>query len=402
MYLRKRKQLTALLAAACIALSATGCANDNAASSGTRDAEVISETSTASAETQAPESGSAPDVSADTITIIDHAGNEVTLPREIHRIAVGNIYPLPSVLSVFFDSAEKIVAMPQQSMAAAQNSLLGELYPEILHADTGFIDGTSINLEELIALDPDVVFYSADSTENTEALMNSGIPAVAVSASKWDYDAVETLHNWIALLGQIFPENEKSALCDEYSLKMQDLINERTANLTEEQRKNVFFLFQYSDANITTSGKHFFGQFWANAIGAKNVGAEMENKNSAAVSMEQIYAWNPDIIFVTNYTTATPADLYENKIGNYDWSAVNAVKNQRVYKMPLGMYRSYTAGIDTPVTLLWLAKAAYPDLFEDIDITAETQKYYKDIFGIELTAEQANQIFAPSADASAY
>lgn len=402
MYLRKRKQLTALLAAACIALSATGCANDNAASSGTRDAEVISETSTASAETQSPESGSAPDVSADTITIIDHAGNEVTLPREIHRIAVGNIYPLPSVLSVFFDSAEKIVAMPQQSMAAAQNSLLGELYPEILHADTGFIDGTSINLEELIALDPDVVFYSADSTENTEALMNSGIPAVAVSASKWDYDAVETLHNWIALLGQIFPENEKSALCDEYSLKMQDLINERTANLTEEQRKNVFFLFQYSDANITTSGKHFFGQFWANAIGAKNVGAEMENKNSAAVSMEQIYAWNPDIIFVTNYTTATPADLYENKIGNYDWSAVNAVKNQRVYKMPLGMYRSYTAGIDTPVTLLWLAKAAYPDLFEDIDITAETQKYYKDIFGIELTAEQANQIFAPSADASAY
>ena len=115
--------------------------------------------------------------------------------------------------------------------------------------------------------------------------------------------------------------------------------------------------------------------------------------------MEQIYGWNPELIFVTNFTTAYPEDLYNNTVGTYDWSPVDAVINQRVFKTPLGMYRSYTPGVDTPVTLLWLAKTAYPELFEDVDITVETKKYYKEVFGIELTDDQAASIFAPAANA---
>ena len=37
-------------------------------------------------------------------TIIDHAGNEVTLPEEINRIVVTDTLPLPSVLSLYLDS----------------------------------------------------------------------------------------------------------------------------------------------------------------------------------------------------------------------------------------------------------------------------------------------------------
>ena len=57
--------------------------------------------------------------------------------------------------------------------------------------------------------------------------------------------------------------------------------------------------------------------------------------------------------------------------------------------------RAYTAGVDTPITLLWLAKATYPERFEDIDITAKTKEYYGDVFGITLTDEQSARIFAP-------
>ena len=95
-------------------------------------------------------------------------------------------------------------------------------------------------------------------------------------------------------------------------------------------------------------------------------------------------------------------DLLNNTVGNYDWSEVDAVKNGKVYKMPLGMYRSYTCGVDTPVTLLWMAKTVYPELFADIDITAETRAYYREVFGIELTDDQANGIFDPSSAASAF
>lgn len=346
-------------------------------------------------------SGGTGDDKSGTITVTDHAGNEVTVPRDINRIVVCDIYPLPSVLAVFFDSAEKIVGMAQPSMTAAQNSLLSELYPEILNASTGFIDGTTVNVEELLKLEPDVVFYGG-TQEIGEALKNAGIPAVSVSAGKWDYDAIETLNNWILLLSQMFPQNDRYDKVKSYSANVYDRVQERVKDLSAADRERVFFLFQYNDSTITTSGKHFFGQWWADAVGAVNVGEVMESDNSTAVSMEQIYDWNPDRILITNFNASQPADLLNNTVGNWDWSPVSAVQTGQINKMPLGMYRSYTCGVDTPVTLIWMAKTVYPELFADFDITVETKNYYKDVFGIELTDEQANRIFNPSSMASAF
>lgn len=336
-----------------------------------------------------------------TITVVDHSDNTVTVPAKVERVAVCDILPLPSVLAVFFDSAEKIVGMTETSMSAAENGLLGQLYPEILNADTGFINGTEVNIEELMALNPDVVFYSASSPQLGQQLTEAGFAAVAVSASKWDYDCIETLQNWFALLGQIFPENDKTETVQEYSQKAYDRVRERVAGLSDAERERVFFLFKYSENAILTSGSHFFGNWWAESVGAVNVAGELEVDNQAEVNLEQVYAWNPDMILVTNFTSALPEDLYGNTVGSYDWSGVSAVQKQQVYKMPLGMYRSYTPGVDTPVTLLWLAKTVYPELFSDIDITQETKDYYRTVFGVELTDQQAESIFAPVSGAAA-
>ena len=338
-------------------------------------------------------------VSGNTRTIVDHADVEVTLPENVERIVVCDILPLPSVLSVFFNSADKIVGMSGTSMSAAENSLLGQLYPEILDAETGFIDGSTVNTEELLKLRPDVVFYNASRTELGDQLRRAGFPAVAISVNKWDYDCIETLNQWIALLSEIFPENDKSEIVRTYSEKVYDMVQERVSTIPAEEREEALFLYQYSDANLQTSGKRFFGQWWADAIGVKNVAEELTTDNSVTVNMEQVYAWDPELIFITNFTTANADDLYHNTVGSYDWSAIDAVLDQRVYKMPLGMYRSYTPGVDTPVTLLWMAKTAYPDLFADIDIIAETKIYYAQVFGIDLTDDQAASIFTPTAEA---
>ena len=335
------------------------------------------------------------------ITVTDQAGSTVEVPRRIDRIAVVGIYPLPSVLAVFFNSAKKIVAMPEQSMTAAKNSLLGQLYPEILNAQTGCVSGDQVNTEELLKLNPDVVFYSASDAAIGEALKNAGFTAVALSVNKWGYNCLETLDNWISLLSEIFPENDKAAIVKDRGEKIYNLVQERVKNLTDAQKARVFVLFQYSDTNMLSSGKNFFGQWWCDAIGAVNVAEELEKENGVTVNMEQVYAWNPDVILVTNFTKTQPDDLYNNTVGSDDWSGVKAVQGKRVYKMPLGLYRSYTPGADTPITLLWLAKTVYPDLFSDIDVTAEAQSYYKDVFGVDLTAAQIESIFAPTSAAGA-
>ena len=336
-----------------------------------------------------------PENNTDTITIVDHGNNTVTVPRDIKRVVVCDIFPLPSVLTVFFDSADKLIGIAPTSMAAAKNGLLSELYPEILNAKTDFMTGNQVNTEELAKLQPDVVFYSANNTKQGETLRTAGFNAVGISANNWGYNAIETLNQWIALLSQMFPDNNRADIVKSYSEQIFNMVKERTSGIDNNDKARVFFLFQYNDSSILTSGKQFFGEWWAEAIGAVNVAEELEKDNSVAVNLEQIYNWNPGVVFITNFTSAQPDDLYENKIGTYDWSGIDAVVNRQVYKMPLGMYRSYTPGVDTPITMLWLAKAVYPELFSDIDITAQAVEYYKTVFGVELTREQVDSIFAP-------
>ena len=50
-----------------------------------------------------------------THVVTDHLGIEVEVPYQIDRIAVCDIYPVPSVLAVFFDSADKIVECPNRA-----------------------------------------------------------------------------------------------------------------------------------------------------------------------------------------------------------------------------------------------------------------------------------------------
>ena len=393
------KKSLSFICAMIFVLTAAGCGNTDSTSSQTESSSFsVSESSSSSESSEASSeevSSASEETQGEYHTVVDHAGNEVEVPYDIERIAVADIYPLPSVLSVFFDSAEKIVGMAPASMTAAQNSLLSELYPEILNADTSFTDGTTINVEELIKLDPDVVFYGASNPEIGEQLKNAGIPGIAISVNKWDYNAIETLDNWISLISEMFPDNDKTELVSDYSNEVYDEIQQRVADMTDEERARVFFLFQYSDTTIATSGQNFFGQWWADAIGAVNVAQELTTDNANQVSMEQIYGWNPDTILITNFNQATPDDLFNNTIGSYDWSEIDAIKLGQVYKMPLGMYRSYTPGVDTPITLYWLAKTVYPELFEDIDVTEKTIDYYDSVFGVQLTEEQAESIFTP-------
>lgn len=383
------KAIGLLLAVALVAISVIGCTADPVGQSASEDAAPSEADQNTGTEDETGDQGAR--------TVTDHAGHEVVLPESINRVVVCDIYPLPSILTVFFDSAEKLVGIAKPSMAAAKSSLLGELYPEILEAETGFIDGTTVNIEELLKLEPDLVFVNAGNKDLYEAVVGAGLTAFGISAGKWGYDALETLNQWVLTLDQIFEGNSKYEVVDAYGKQVQALIDERLQDETSDER--VMFLFQYTAEQILVNGNPSFGSWWSSAIGLPNVVTEKTEANSLPVGMEQIYEWDPTVIFVTNFTTATADDLYGNTVGEFDWSSVSAVKNKRVYKMPLGMYRSYTSGVDSPIALLWLAKAAYPEKFEDVDITEYTKEYYESVFGVKLTDEQADSIFDPDPNA---
>jgi iron complex transport system substrate-binding protein len=336
-----------------------------------------------------------------TVTITDHADREVEVPTNPKRVAVLGIYPLPSMLTVYLDSCDSIVAMEPGSMNAAKNGILSQLYPNITNITTDIMDGDDVNIESLLALKPDVVFYNASDTQDLEKLENAGLTAVAFSATKWKFNCTETFNEWMNLLDQIYPEHagNREELIKKYSTDTYNRIQDTVKNVEEKQK--VLFLFQYDENAMITSSSKFFGQWWCDAVGAVNVAQDVPaEKTNAVITMEQVYEWDPDVIVITNFTQAKPDDLYNNAIGSDDWSNVSAVKNKRVYKMPLGTYRTYTPSVDSPMTLEWLAQAVYPELFKDMDVKADVKEYYQNLFGVTLTDEQVDQMYTPNASAS--
>lgn len=336
-----------------------------------------------------------------TVTITDHADREVEVPTNPKRVAVLGIYPLPSMLTVYLDSCDSIVAMEPGSMNAAKNGILSQLYPDITNITTDIMDGDDVNIESLLALKPDVVFYNASDTQDLEKLENAGLTAVAFSATKWKFNCTETFNEWMNLLDQIYPEHagNREELIKKYSTDTYNKIQDTVKNVEEKQK--VLFLFQYDENTMITSSSKFFGQWWCDSVGAVNVAQDVPaEKTNAVITMEQVYEWDPDVIVITNFTQAKPDDLYNNAIGSDDWSNVSAVKNKRVYKMPLGTYRTYTPSVDSPMTLEWLAQAVYPELFKDMDVKADVKEYYQNLFGVTLTDEQVDQMYTPNASAS--
>ena len=101
--------------------------------------------------------------------------------------------------------------------------------------------------------------------------------------------------------------------------------------------------------------------------------------------------WNPDIIYIGNFGPCNPQEILNNEIEGQDWSSISAVKNNRVYKVPLGGFRWTPPNQESPLMWKWLAEIQHPDLF-DYDLRQDMKDFYSEFYGYDLSEEQVDEI----------
>ena len=333
----------------------------------------------------------------ETRTIVDQVGHTVVLPKEVNRVVIASVWPLASAYCLMFGT-DKLVGLDPAIISAAENSMLIKVAPDIVKIESGFSKNGSLNAEELLKLKPDVVLYATGVMEDYDIATQAGIPAVGFSLSVKDFNAVETIFTWMDLLAEVMGTSYDTSEYIEYADKMQKMIAERLSGLSEEEKPAAMIIHRYSDTTLQIPGTGTWGDYWITASGARNVANE--NKGTPQVTVEEVYRWNPDRIYITNFSDAIPEDLYNNTFQNYDWSNIRAVKEKNVYKMPLGIYRWYVTNTDSPLTLLWLSKEHHPDLFADIDVNQEIKEFYKKFYKINLSDADIHQIYTAKREAA--
>ena len=394
----KKKIYLSLITAGMLALSACGKASADAQSvENTADKEVT-ETATPEAETTeeaAATEETASEESSDSITVTDMNGREVTIDGDIDSVVLTAL-PLPSIYAITGAPIENLKGVHPGSTSAIENSIMGSMYPDLVGIADNFVEGQDINVEELLKIDPDVVIYWGEYENQYEALNSVNIPAVGVFGEEGG-DVVATLKTWVDIMGQLFGTRGNTDKVIEYANTALDEVSDKVSSLSDEEKPRVLYLYNHSNEQISASGSGFYGGFWIEAAGGNNVAKEIENFGD--VNMEQIYEWDPEIIILTTFTETMPDDLYNNTIDGQDWSQVSAVKNGKVYKEPLGVYRWYVPCGDTPLMVKWMAKTVHPEIF-DYDMITEIKDYYKEFYDYDVTDEQAQGILDASPDAA--
>lgn len=386
------KRLTAILLCVCMMIGVVGCSGSSEQTGET--ATKVSKDTTKNTETSDKETKTNDD---NTRTIIDQVGNEVVLPEKIERVVIASVWPLASVY-VLSMGTDKLVGLDPAIISAAENSMLIKIAPEISEIESGFSQGGYMNAEELIKLDPDVVLYASGVPEDYEIAQQAGIPAVGFDLSVKDYNAVETINSWIELLEEVMGEDLSSEEYVQYGIEMQEFIADRLKDVKEEDKPTSMIIHKYAENTVSVPGQKTWADYWITASGGRNVASDLEGTKE--VGMEQVYEWNPDKIFITNFNDALPEDIYNNALCSSDWSGVNAVINDDVNKIPLGMYRWYVTCSDSPMMLLWMAMQNHPEQFEDIDFNEEMKAFYNKFYDLEITDEDIEQIVNPVREAA--
>lgn len=335
-----------------------------------------------------------PAIAGDTHTLNDRMGREVTVPTEINRI-VTTFLPFPSAWYISTGSGKEIVGMHPASMEIAKRNMLGRIAPEMLGADTGFTQSSGVNVEEVLRLSPDI-FAAYEKHPSIEQVERVGIPVIALDVlSQTKGNVIETYSGWMNLLGKIAGQQKRADEIIDYANAALARTRERVSTLAEEDRPAAMFFSRLSENKLLINGKGHFGHFWVTEAGNRNVAPDGVPP-LADVSMEQVYAANPEIIFISNFSPTKPDDLYNNSIPGQDWSHVRAVQNKRVYKIPEGIFQWYPPSADAPLMLQWIAQVSHPELFDDYVIEDVIRDYYARFYDYKLSDAEVAQIIDPA------
>lgn len=367
------KKLLASLLTGCLMLGAAACASNPAASTSAGSERTAARTA-ASAATEETSAGTQSEPAVTTggsATVIDAAGLEVTVPEAIQRIVITCRGGTTNEVSIFGDP-QMILGQPPQS-AYAQ---LLRMYPYFeTVTDPGSFEDT--NIEEVLALEPDIVFAGVSSPKANEKLRESGLTVYTMQIG---WATTETILDEFMNMGKILKNEAKAKQLVEYWQEKMALVNRLVSAVPESERKTVY----YTSKTITDANTGDWGQSWIRAAGGKPV---IEGKFNGDVSVEQVLEWDPDVI-LTHAGSGIDAVMNDERV-----QELKAIQQQAVYGAPTGAFWWDRPSPESPLSFLWLAKVLYPEYTGQIDLKAETAAFFKTFYEYDLTDEEYEAFF---------
>ena len=396
------KKWAALLLTALMVLSLSACKKPETPTDKPTEAPTTAAPTTAAPETTtaAPETDAPTEPAPVEVTVTDMIGRELTiLPGSYKKVVcigagalrmysyIGDVALLAGVEDI---DNTTLSERPKMFDAVARPYVLayGETFNTLPSCGVGGPQAQAAEAEKILSCAPDIVISEYEDVDKENALQEQlGVPVVTLKTGP-EGVVSDAFKGSMRLLGQIFENEEKAETLISFVEKEAEEISKRTADIKDEDKPSVYIcgLGNWGTTNHLMTAQNYISFKVANI---KNAVTDLASPGIQAIEEEKFVAIGEDIDIMIMDAAAVKniKPLYQA-----DKTMFNTCKAWRDGEVYLEMaYNAYYTNYEIALINTWfIAKAVYPSLFEDIDMTAKTNEVCQAFFGMDL----ADAIFA--------
>ena len=311
-------------------------------------------------------------------SVTDSAGRTVPVPAKVTRV-----FPAgpPAAITLYTMAPDLLIGWPRANRADEREFL----HPEIgARPEVGRITGrgNTANLEVVLALKPDLIL-DIGIVNNTyislaeRVQQQTGIPYALLDGR---FDGTPETYR---IIGALIGRRDAGEAQARYA---EDVLRTITARLPEPAKRPRVYYARGPRGLETGLG----GSINVETIEllARNVAGGTRG-GLAAVSIEDVLVWNPEIIITID------KDFAEGVYRMPTWQPVAAVKAKRVHlspKLPFG-WVDFPPSVNRLIGLWWLAKILYPDRFPE-DLRMLTRNFYQRFYHVALSEARIDRVLA--------
>lgn len=313
----------------------------------------------------------------------DAAGRRVELPETIGKVMAAG--PPASVL-LYVLAPDKMAGWVREPSAEAKQFLAPPYRDMPAH---GRLTGkeNAIDMAAVIAAKPDLILDLGTVDQSYAALADrvqkeTGVPYILIDG------AFARTPQMLRELGDVLGAQKQAEELARHAETLLSRLATTAATVSAEERPRVY-LARGEDGLETSTAGSINAEILASA-GAVNVAEDPADEAHANVTLDEVRAWNPDVILAlgADALTATKAP---------GWANIAAVAKGRVYAapaLPFG-WMDNPPGVNRIIGAAWLTTVFYPGKAE-VDLSRETHDFYKLFYHVELMQDQVDDLLAGS------
>jgi iron complex transport system substrate-binding protein len=313
------------------------------------------------------------------IEITDSTGHTAVIDGVPERIAIAGkaTIMVQDAIYLFPEALEKVIALENRNQSAF--SFLPVVDPGLEEKE---IFEKNVGPEQIAAVNPDLVLMKSFMAESLgEPLEQLDLPVLYL-----DLETPDAFYEDLNTLGMVFGNQARADMLISYYQDRVANVENLVSSVSDDQKPSVLVLEYSEDGGevaFSVPPVSWLQTRLVEIAGGDPVWKDLDMGGGwVVVNLEQIAAWDPDIVILIDYSGN--ASAVKNEIAsNPILSNFRAVKDDQIFAFGYDFYSWDQPDTRWILGLQWLATKIHPDLTGDIDILEEVNSFYSELYGLD-------------------